>query len=496
MTGRGDLTVIVNWRDRSHPQAGGAEEYCEQVARHLARDGHRVVLLTAAAPGAPRSEQRDGYRVVRRGSRFGVYPLALAWLWTHRRQISRVLDSQNGIPFFSPLVLRRSTPVVLCIHHVHQQQFGAYFSPRMARVGRWLEGPGSRWVYGHRSVVAVSPSTRQDVRRVLGLPGVIHVAIPGCAPATDLPAAGLAAAGPGGRARAPRVVTVGRLVEHKRIGLVIDAFATVLAAHPDAELHIVGDGPDRGTLEHQARALGRSVTFHGSVPAEERDRLVRSSWLAVSTGAGEGWGIAAVEANSQGRPVVAFRVPGLRDSVRHGETGWLLDDGGDLGARLADSLAILADPEVAEEWAARAVAWANRTNWATTAAIIDVALEAERGRLAHVERRQPTDLTSRVMIPSALIPPDWEPSFRSTDRVVRTIEGLAIVLPGTDLADARRALRRAGLPASVVADPRLQVRVARPADLVDPAAGVRLLHEERRKHPRLSLVDLTASSVS
>jgi hypothetical protein len=194
--------------------------------------------------------------------------------------------------------------------------------------------------------------------------------------------------------------------------------------------------------------------------------------------------------------VVAFRVPGLRDSVRHGETGWLLDDGGDLGARLVDSLDVLADPEVAEEWATRAVAWAERADWAATAAIVDVALEAERGRLAHVERRQPTDLTSRVMIPAALIPPDWEPSFRSTDRVVRTIEGLAIVLPGTDLTDARRALRRAGLPASVIADPRLQVRVARPADLVDPAAGVRLLHEERRRHPRLSLVDLSASSAS
>src|SRR5579872_1736953 len=175
-----DLTVIVNWRDLSHPQAGGAEMYCEEVASRLARDGRRVVLLTSAVAGHPKVESRDGYTVVRRGGPFSVYPLAFIWMWRHRRHIAEVVDSQCGIPFFAPLAVRRKTPVVALVYHVHQEQFGQYLSPLLAQIGRWIEGPISRLVYGRRTIVTISPSSRRDIRRTLGLKGTIQVAIPGC----------------------------------------------------------------------------------------------------------------------------------------------------------------------------------------------------------------------------------------------------------------------------------------------------------------------------
>src|SRR5271155_2314684 len=107
MTPGPDTTVIVNWRDLSHPQAGGAEMYCEEVASRLARGGRRVVLLTSAVAGHPLSETRDGYLIVRRGGPLTVYLLAFMWLWRHRRRIVEVIDSQCGIPFLAPLALRR-----------------------------------------------------------------------------------------------------------------------------------------------------------------------------------------------------------------------------------------------------------------------------------------------------------------------------------------------------------------------------------------------------
>ncbi|MEO7058899.1 MAG: glycosyltransferase, partial [Lapillicoccus sp.] len=88
---RGATLVITNWRDSSHPQAGGAEVVCEKLAERFAADGHDVVLLTAAVAGAPAREQRNGYTVIRRGGRFTVYPWALLWLFLHRGSIEGVI---------------------------------------------------------------------------------------------------------------------------------------------------------------------------------------------------------------------------------------------------------------------------------------------------------------------------------------------------------------------------------------------------------------------
>ena len=79
------ILAVTNWRDRSHPQWGGAEVYCETVARHLALRGHRVVYLTSAVDGCPTVEDREGFTIVRRGGRFTVYFAVLAWLFLHRR---------------------------------------------------------------------------------------------------------------------------------------------------------------------------------------------------------------------------------------------------------------------------------------------------------------------------------------------------------------------------------------------------------------------------
>ena len=99
---------------------------CERLARSFAQRGYEVVLLSAAVAGESRSERMDGYKVIRRGSRFTVYPWALLWLALHRNQIVGVIDSQNGIPFFSPLVVRPRTPVLMLLHHIHQEQFALY----------------------------------------------------------------------------------------------------------------------------------------------------------------------------------------------------------------------------------------------------------------------------------------------------------------------------------------------------------------------------------
>ena len=67
--------LIFNWKDLAHPAAGGAEVYTEGFARELVVRGHWVTLFVAAVQGRPADEVVEGVRVIRRGSRIGVYAL-------------------------------------------------------------------------------------------------------------------------------------------------------------------------------------------------------------------------------------------------------------------------------------------------------------------------------------------------------------------------------------------------------------------------------------
>jgi glycosyltransferase involved in cell wall biosynthesis len=92
-----------------------------------------------------------------------------------------------------------------------------------------------------------------------------------------------------------------------------------------------------------------------------------------------------IEANAAGTPVVASDAPGLRDSVRHGETGWLAPIG-DTAAFSARIAALLSADERAQAMAAEAAAWARRFDWDAAAREMELAiaraLEAAQGSFA------------------------------------------------------------------------------------------------------------------
>ena len=360
--GRTDLgglrIAIANWRDPWHPQAGGAERYAWEMARALTEAGARVTFLTARARGQARTEQRDGITLVRRGGTFGVYPRILLWLLARRRSFDAVLDCQNGIPFFTPLVLPRPVPVLCVVHHVHTAQFGVHFGRALAGTGRLLEGPVARWVYRRHACVAVSPSTVAAMRERLGWTGDIYLVPNG----TTRPVAAAVA-----RARAKNLVWVGRLVAHKRPGLLIDV-AERLRQRPPPDrpfLDVIGQGPAAAEFaaEVAARGAGDVVRLRGFVAEQAKQELVAGSLLHLNTSQGEGWGLCVLEAAALGVPTVAYDVEGLRDAVRDGETGWLVKDGEDLADVVERAAKELADPARRDQVAARCRDWAARLSW-------------------------------------------------------------------------------------------------------------------------------------
>ena len=147
------------------------------------------------------------------------------------------------------------------------------------------------------------------------------------------------------------IIFVGRLVEKKGVAHLIEAMALLADRYPDLSLKIVGDGPLRESLETLAAKLGVQdrVNFTGSVLNEDVPDYLRGAAISVmpsvvaSSGDQEGLGLVAVEALGCGCAVVAFDLPAVRDTIRHGETGLMAKPGS--AADLADKIATLLDDD-------------------------------------------------------------------------------------------------------------------------------------------------------
>jgi glycosyltransferase involved in cell wall biosynthesis len=107
------------------------------------------------------------------------------------------------------------------------------------------------------------------------------------------------------------------LMPHKRIELAVRAFNEL-----GRPLVVIGDGPDARRLQRMA---GPTVRFAGRVSDAEVARLLATARALVVT-ATEEFGIAAVEAQAAGRPVVALREGGVTESVQEGRTGVFYDE--------------------------------------------------------------------------------------------------------------------------------------------------------------------------
>ena len=258
---------------------------------------------------------------------------------------------QSGVPFERcarpwslASALRRGTPSLVHTHLVHADVYGA-IAPRAPIVSTKHNPDPFRagaWRYAERvlarrarRIIAISEAVRRFSVDEVGLPsekiGVVHYgldALPepwGSNP--ELPT-------PDG---APLLLCVSRLARQKGVDVAIHALSEI----PDAVLLVLGEGPERPSLEALALELG--VADRVLMPGRVGDiaTLYLRADVVVHPARWEGFGLAMLEGMLAGKPVVATNAASAPELVVDGVTGYLVppDDASALAAALRRALA-------------------------------------------------------------------------------------------------------------------------------------------------------------
>ena len=365
--------LVFNWRCWKHPWAGGSERYLKEILTRLARKGYRITLFTSKFYGQKHREILDGIEVIRKGGQYMLYiNAALYYLKELRkRNYNLIIESVNCVPFFS-LFYAPFKKRILIVHHITDNipfiELPNKFLAFLARLGEKL----MLLLYKRTPVVTVSESTKKDLERH-GFKKIyiVHNGV-------NFDGLQRLAGNPGKKADYPLVLYLGRIKRYKRLDHLLRAFKVVLEKVPEARLVIAGGGTALNEMQKLANDLGikKYVEFTGPVSEREKAELLHKAWIFVNPSMKEGWGITVIEANVCGTPVVAYDVPGLRDSVRNMETGMLVEDGNI--ERMAEAIiTLIEDSELRERLSKNAIKWGKRFSWDKTAEVFEKILIEE-----------------------------------------------------------------------------------------------------------------------
>jgi glycosyltransferase involved in cell wall biosynthesis len=362
--------LVLNERDPRHPLAGGAELHVAEIFRRLSERGYEVTLAASNFKGASKEECVDGLQVRRLG-RIPFYYPRVAWVCAHetrRGDFDVVVECLNKAPFFSPVY--SSVPVLALCHHLFGEvAFRQVVWPIAATV--WASERLIPPLYRSLPFITISESSRDDLV-ARGIPEadiqVSHCGVEPTEVAVDVD-----------RVRPHRVAYMGRLEPYKRVDILLRAMASLCDRFPSAEILVIGKGSARPALEKLAAELGLSdrTRFTGFISNAERDSLLADSRVCVCASEKEGWGLTVIEANQLGTPVVASDVPGLRDSVRDGQTG-LLAPYGDVDGFAEAIGRLLEDDAFSLQMSRDALRWSQHFDWDRAASEMGDAIDRAR----------------------------------------------------------------------------------------------------------------------
>jgi glycosyltransferase involved in cell wall biosynthesis len=346
------------------PAIGGEERHTELLADALARAGHRVCVATRRLPNTARRETNGTVQIERTvrpvsfGPFFGpTYAATLGWFLLRHRRAYDIL--QATYLYWDAVVAALLKPVLRSQLVVRVVMGGAGgdverfcgmrlwpLTPRFDR--RTLRRLVALVLRRGDAFITLNGETRAELVGLGVPPEKCHVVPNGI----EVERFARITA-PANREGPQRLLCVARLTDQKGHDVLLRALPAVSAAAGPISLTLLGDGPERDSLQSLATALGVSgiVRFAGIAP--DVGPYLAETTAFVLPSRYEGLPLALLEAMAAGVPVVASAVPGNRDVVRDGVDG-ILVPAGDADALAKGIVQILTNGEMAGRLAAEA----------------------------------------------------------------------------------------------------------------------------------------------
>lgn len=325
-------TLIINYEFPPVGGGGGIATY--YIARELARKGHGVTVLTSHFRGLRWYEELEGVHLYR-------VPVL-----RKRRDSCSVLEMATfiltSLPVLLYLLLKQQYDIVHVFFGIPSGPLGylakKFFGiPYLIRMGGG-DVPGFRPFQYKRLYKILTPALKVLWRNAEflvansdGLRDLAHQLFPAL-PIEVIPNGVDTAHFTNGHARVPsdvvRILFVSRLILRKGLQFLIDALPELrVQVEVPFVIKVVGDGPDKDTLLAQAQTLGVNDLFQwlGYVEHEKLPEYYLDADIFVLPSLAEGMPNVVLEALGSGLPVVATKVPGSEELVRHGENGFLTE---------------------------------------------------------------------------------------------------------------------------------------------------------------------------
>lgn len=346
-----------NWRDIKNPEAGGAEVLTHEVTKRLSDKGHDITVFTSQFSNSLKTEEIDKVKIIRNGGKYSVYNKAKDHYNDYKHNYDIVIDEINTRPFLTPKFVKEK-PIFALFHQLaadfwfYETRFPINYIGYYYLEKKWLS------YYKDITTLTVSNSSRNDLvalgfKKVFIIPEGVSIS-----PLSELKQ----------KESNPVIVYLGRLKKAKLPHHAIQAFAMIKLEIPNAKMWVIGDGYMRRKLESGLDL--DDVTFFGAIRDDLKYDLLSKAHLVLVPSIREGWGLVVTESNAMGTPAVAYNVPGLRDSVKDGDTGLLVKENSPRG--LADSAVyLLKNKTLMNKFSLQALEFSRQFSWDKTAEIFD-----------------------------------------------------------------------------------------------------------------------------
>ena len=300
-------------RDIKHPKAGGAERTIYEVGKRFAKLGVDINLVTVNPGNLLNYEVVDGIKTYRIKGNIKAH-LYVKKMIKKIDPDAIIDDMGHAVPWCSSWFTDKR--VIVFFHHLHARSLPGQVNIFMGNIIKFIENMYP-FIYKHNIFVTESDTSEKDLIH-LGIKKENIIRIP--------PGVDLSLFHPGDKTKDIQLLYFGGLRKYKRPEYAIKVYEELYNEIQNLKLVVTGAGPLLNIMKEDIKNKNYNIDFLGKIDYNQLSKIIRESWINLHFSVTEGWGFSILESSASGTPSVAFRVPGVMDTIKNNFNGFLVND--------------------------------------------------------------------------------------------------------------------------------------------------------------------------